>query len=145
MDRIESCSFEAGDASKRAITDKQLQALGLVAAGHTDAEAARSLGVSLGQFRYQLRTGVSLLGARNRPQAVAIAITSGWIAPSWQPEQPVLRWRPSPPPIGLGHPVGQVARFDLAHRQLQEWHQFSRTRMEHRPDAELGAVRSPPR
>jgi DNA-binding CsgD family transcriptional regulator len=59
------------------LTILEIDALARVASGHTDEQIARTLTVSLRTVRRRLTAAQKKLGARNRPQAVVLAIQAG--------------------------------------------------------------------
>ena len=55
----------------------ELQVLCRVGTGQTDSQMARELGLTIGQMRHAIRIAKDKLGARNRPQAISIAMALG--------------------------------------------------------------------
>lgn len=65
---------------RRALSPRELQVLGLAAAGGTLQEIADALNVSPKTVSNQLLSASNKLGAANRTQAVAIALQDGLLA-----------------------------------------------------------------
>jgi two-component system NarL family response regulator len=61
------------------LSGRQLQLLGLIAAGMATEEAAAQMGVSCETARTHLKRTIGRLGARNRTHAVAMALRAGLI------------------------------------------------------------------
>ncbi len=61
------------------ITKDELQVVELIANGLTDQAIARRLGVSVVTVRRRAASFRVKVGARTRPEAVAIAAAQGWI------------------------------------------------------------------
>ena len=59
--------------ASRALSDRELRSLALIACGLSDTEIAHQLGASLSAGRYAIRSALSKLGALNRAHAVARA------------------------------------------------------------------------
>ena len=59
------------------LTARQRRVLGLLAAGRTNAEIARDLGIAQGTVRKHLEETYRRLGVRNRTEAVAYALGFG--------------------------------------------------------------------
>lgn len=70
------------DLLKRALDDKELEALTLFANGQSADEIAAALNVSQGMAHHYLRVAARKLGARNRVHAVAVAVRNGLIEPT---------------------------------------------------------------
>ena len=64
-----------------ALSRRQLQVLQLLSAGRTSAEMARSLGISVRVIESHRARLFSKLHATNGPQAVAVALSQGLLAP----------------------------------------------------------------
>jgi DNA-binding CsgD family transcriptional regulator len=62
-------------------TAREREVLAMLATGATDGEIADSLGLSPATVQTHVRNAKTKLGARNRPQAVALAVAQGLIAP----------------------------------------------------------------
>lgn len=61
------------------VTAFEMEVLQYVAAGHTDRETARELGVSLSSVRNAVRTAIAHLSTRNRPEAIFKAVAAGYL------------------------------------------------------------------
>jgi two-component system, NarL family, nitrate/nitrite response regulator NarL len=57
---------------------RERDVLALLIEGRLNKEMARDLGVSIRVVRFHLTNLYRKLGARNRPHAAAIALSSGW-------------------------------------------------------------------
>ena len=60
---------------------REREVLALLATGATDGELADRLGLSPATVQTHVRNAKTKLGARNRTQAVALAVAQGLIAP----------------------------------------------------------------
>ena len=60
---------------------REREVLALLATGATDGEIADRLGLSPATVQTHVRNAKTKLGARNRTQAVALAVAQGLIAP----------------------------------------------------------------
>lgn len=58
----------------------QTEVLQHVAAGRTDHEIARELGVSISRVRYEIREAIGRLSAQNRTEAVFRAVSAGFLS-----------------------------------------------------------------
>jgi DNA-binding CsgD family transcriptional regulator len=63
--------YRAGQRQRSALTDRQQQILALVAGGHTNAEVAMRLGLSVGTVRKHLDNVYATMGVSSRAAAVA--------------------------------------------------------------------------
>lgn len=61
------------------LTTREADALRLAAQGSTTAEIAKSLCLTIGTVRNYLSRAITKTGARNRVDAIRIAIESGWL------------------------------------------------------------------
>jgi DNA-binding NarL/FixJ family response regulator len=61
------------------ITSEELKVVELIASGLTDKAVARRIGVSVVTIRRRATSFRKKVGARTRPEAVAIAVGQGWI------------------------------------------------------------------
>lgn len=66
-------------SSERPLTNREIEVLGLAAAGADAVEIAARLFLSAGTVRNYLRHGVTKLNARNRLDAIRIAREAGWL------------------------------------------------------------------
>ena len=62
------------------LTQRERQVLRLAAAGFSNHEIAREIGLTLESVKTHVRKALLVLGARSRTQAVAIALRSGEIS-----------------------------------------------------------------
>jgi DNA-binding NarL/FixJ family response regulator len=69
------------------LTDREADVLRLVAAGHTNAEIAQALVVSLETVKTHVGNLLTKLGVRDRTQAVIAAYETGFITPHQQPHE----------------------------------------------------------
>jgi DNA-binding NarL/FixJ family response regulator len=70
-----------GDSGiKRALSDRELEVLKLVAKGNSNRQVARSISVTERTVRFHLERILEKLGVSNRTEAVALAFQKGWIA-----------------------------------------------------------------
>lgn len=60
--------------------EEEVEVMRLVAAGHKDVAIARRLGVAPITVRRRAQRFCRRVGARNRAQAIAIAVREGWLA-----------------------------------------------------------------
>lgn len=72
----------AVDGDRQRLTERQVRVLACVAAGQSNKEAARALGVSIRTIKYHLEGIYVRLGAANRAEAVASALAQGWLPPA---------------------------------------------------------------
>jgi two-component system, NarL family, response regulator DesR len=72
-------ALAAWDSSERPLTNREVEVLGLAAAGADAVEIAARLFLSAGTVRNYLRHGVTKLNARNRVDAIRIAREAGWL------------------------------------------------------------------
>ena len=72
-------AFAALNAAKNPLTTRELEALRLAAQGATTAEIARDLCLSVGTVRNYLSRAIAKTDARNRVDAIRIAIGAGWL------------------------------------------------------------------
>ena len=72
----------AADGDRQRLTERQVRVLACVAAGQSNKEAARALGVSIRTIKYHLEGIYVRLGAANRTEAVASALAQGWLPPA---------------------------------------------------------------
>lgn len=84
-------------ASVRVLTRRQVEALRLVANGHTNAEAAALLSVSAETVATSLRLTYRALGVGDRAHAVAVALRVGLLRPVDVRVPEALRARLRPP------------------------------------------------
>jgi DNA-binding CsgD family transcriptional regulator len=84
-------------ATVRVLTRRQVEALRLVANGHTNAEAAALLSVSAETVATSLRLTYRALGVGDRAHAVAVALRVGLLRPGeiHVPESLSARLRPA--------------------------------------------------
>lgn len=81
-DRIVSeIADDIAAVSARVLTERQVAILELVALGRTDREIALLLGTSVYGVKESLRAAYRKLGARDRANAVSIALSRGLISP----------------------------------------------------------------
>jgi DNA-binding NarL/FixJ family response regulator len=86
-------------SSSEAIEDRDERLIALLAAGHTDASAARRLGVSRRTVTYMLRSMMDGLGINNRFQlGIAVGARSRTCAKGPAPRHPVR-------PVDVREPV----------------------------------------
>lgn len=71
-------AFAALNAAKNPLTSRELDALRLAAQGATTAEIARDLCLSVGTVRNYLSRAIAKTDARNRVDAIRIAVDAGW-------------------------------------------------------------------
>lgn len=71
---------ENEDPEAAGITTDELKVLELIASGLTDKAVARRVGVSVVTIRRRATSFRKKVGAKTRPEAVAIAVGQGWIA-----------------------------------------------------------------
>ncbi len=72
-------AFAALNAGPNPLTSRELDALRLAAEGATTAEIARDLYLSVGTVRNYLSRAITKTGARNRVDAIRIAVGAGWL------------------------------------------------------------------
>jgi two-component system, NarL family, response regulator DesR len=72
-------AFAALNAAKNPLTSRELDALRLAAQGAPTAEIARDLCLSVGTVRNYLSRAIAKTGARNRVDAIRIAVDAGWL------------------------------------------------------------------
>ncbi|MFE7899211.1 helix-turn-helix transcriptional regulator [Streptomyces sp. NPDC057424] len=65
----------------RRLTERRRQVLALVANGHTNAQIGRALGIHERTVNRHLAEIFQALGARDRANAVAIAVVTGELGP----------------------------------------------------------------
>jgi DNA-binding NarL/FixJ family response regulator len=71
---------DRGDSGfKRALSDRELEVLMLVAKGYSNRQIARSISVTERTVRFHLERILEKLGVSNRTEAVALAFHKGWI------------------------------------------------------------------
>jgi DNA-binding CsgD family transcriptional regulator len=68
-------------------TAREREVLAMLATGATDGEIADRLGLSPATVQTHVRNAKTKLGARNRTQAVALAVAQGLIAPRNGPRE----------------------------------------------------------
>jgi two-component system, NarL family, response regulator DesR len=71
-------AFAALNTVQNPLTARELDALQLAAGGATTAEIARELCLSVGTVRNYLSRVITKTGARNRVDAIRIAVGAGW-------------------------------------------------------------------
>jgi DNA-binding CsgD family transcriptional regulator len=108
-------------APVRVLTRRQVEALRLVANGHTNAEAAALLSVSAETVATSLRLTYRALGVGDRAHAVAVALRVGLLRPGDVRVPETLRARlapvaaseaPEPRPAAAGRSGGDGAGFN---------------------------------
>ncbi|MEZ5651945.1 MAG: response regulator transcription factor [Burkholderiaceae bacterium] len=67
------------DAGSRPLSPREEQVLRLIALGHSNAEIAANLGISVKTVEYQRARGMEKLGIRSRVQIVQHALREGWL------------------------------------------------------------------
>ena len=72
-------AFAALNAARNPLTSRELDALRLAAQGATTAEIARDLCLSVGTVRNYLSRAIAKTDARNRVDAIRIAVGAGWL------------------------------------------------------------------
>ena len=72
-------AFAALNAAKNPLTSRELDALRLAAQGATTEEIARDLCLSVGTVRNYLSRAIAKTDARNRVDAIRIAVGAGWL------------------------------------------------------------------
>jgi len=72
-------AFAALNAGPNPLTSREIDALRLAAEGATSAEIARDLYLSVGTVRNYLSRAITKTGARNRVDAIRIAVGAGWL------------------------------------------------------------------
>lgn len=72
-------ALAAWDSSDPPLTNREVEVLGMAAAGANAPEIAARLFLSAGTVRNHLRHGVTKLNARNRVDAIRIAREAGWL------------------------------------------------------------------
>jgi two-component system response regulator DesR len=72
-------AFAALNAAKNPLTTRELDALRLAAQGAPTAEIARDLCLSVGTVRNYLSRAIAKTDARNRVDAIRIAVDAGWL------------------------------------------------------------------
>jgi DNA-binding NarL/FixJ family response regulator len=71
---------DKGDSGiKRALSDRELEVLNLVAKGYSNRQIARSISVTERTVRFHLERILEKLEVSNRTEAVALAFQKGWI------------------------------------------------------------------
>jgi DNA-binding NarL/FixJ family response regulator len=68
-----------GDAARGLLTDRQASVLACVAAGHSNKQVARELGISERTIKYHLEGAFARLDVSNRAEAVVSALAKGLI------------------------------------------------------------------
>jgi two-component system response regulator DesR len=74
-----SLALAAMSATATPLTDREAAVLGLVGSGATTGEIAAELHLSTATVRNYISSVITKTGARNRTDAVRIAVESGWI------------------------------------------------------------------
>lgn len=77
--QIESALLEGLDRHDRRLTERERILISLLRDGLTNAEIAGALGLSAGTVRNQVSALLERLEARNRTEAVQIAVEGGWM------------------------------------------------------------------
>lgn len=72
---------QAVAGARELLTERQAAVLECAAAGQSNKEVARTLGISERTIKYHLESAFSRLGASSRAEAVAAALTQGLIRP----------------------------------------------------------------
>ena len=72
-------AFAALNVVKNPLTSRELDALRLAAEGATTAQIATDLCLSVGTVRNYLSRAITKAGARNRVDAIRIAVSAGWL------------------------------------------------------------------
>ena len=72
-------ALAAWDQGESPLTERELEVLRLVAAGKDAADIAASLSLSVGTCRNYLTAITNKLDARNRVDAVRVAVAAGWL------------------------------------------------------------------
>jgi DNA-binding NarL/FixJ family response regulator len=67
-----------------ALSTREIELLGLVAAGHSNKAVAEQLSISENTVKYHMKNILQKLGAKNRTEAVTQAIRAGLLAPDTQ-------------------------------------------------------------
>jgi DNA-binding CsgD family transcriptional regulator len=62
------------------LTNREIQALRLVAEGHTGKEIARAMGITHAGVKWHVAQAMRKLGAHSRSEAVAIALKRGLLS-----------------------------------------------------------------
>ncbi|MEZ5661224.1 MAG: response regulator transcription factor [Burkholderiaceae bacterium] len=75
---MSSTPFER-DSGSRPLSPREEQVLRLIALGHSNAEIAAELGISVKTVEYQRARGMEKLGIRSRVQIVQHALREGWL------------------------------------------------------------------
>lgn len=95
--------MSADDTRLRALSNRELQVLTLVASGGTRDEISRELGMAPGTVANHMSRIYRALGARNAAHAVALAHGCGVIAARPQPPAPFVSRRERQVLAGLAH------------------------------------------
>lgn len=93
----------ADDARRRALSEREVEVLTLVAAGSTKHEIARQLGIAPRTVASHMSRIYRALGARNAAHAVALAHGCGAIVAPRQPPAPMVSRREREVLAGLAH------------------------------------------
>lgn len=88
---------------RRALSEREVEVLRLIAAGGTKEEISRRLGLSPSTVSRHMSRTYQALGARNAAHAVALAHGSGLIAPQPLPPAPSVSHRERQVLAGLAH------------------------------------------
>lgn len=79
MDRNKSFSEITNEKKQSPLTNRETEVLSLVASGDTSKKIAGKLGLTVSGVDFHLRNVMEKLKARNRPHAVAISVSLGYI------------------------------------------------------------------
>jgi DNA-binding CsgD family transcriptional regulator len=74
---LDEAAANPGAAALQALTPRELEVLQLIAAGMTNAEAARSLGLSVHAIKFHLASIYHRLGVANRTEAAVTYMRFG--------------------------------------------------------------------
>lgn len=77
--RMMSSAPNEGAGGGRPLSPREEQVLRLIALGHSNAEIAAHLGISVKTVEYQRARGMDKLGIRSRVQIVQHALREGWL------------------------------------------------------------------
>ena len=91
------------DPRRRALTERELEVVRLIAAGETKEEISRRLGLSSSTVSRHMTRIYRALGARNAAHAVALAHGSGLIERRPQPPAPFMSRRERQVLAGVAH------------------------------------------